>query len=165
VLRKIPKATPLESTAQAPVARENPLRVLVVEDNVDAAESLRMLLTMMGHRAHTLHSGMGAPQAAAEHQPDVLLLDIGLPGLAGYQVAEQVRRTPGMEGVVLVAMTGYGQDEDHQKSKRAGFDYHLVKPVDLRWSPSRPTNQRKNARILPLEALYFRTHAGGGRNR
>jgi CheY-like chemotaxis protein len=112
------------------VASENPLRVLVVDDNVDAAESLRMVLAMMGHQVHTRYSGADALKASTEHQPDVILLDIGLPGLTGFQVAEQVRGTPGMEGIALVAITGYGQQEDHQKSKQAGFDYHLVKPVD-----------------------------------
>jgi PAS domain S-box-containing protein len=130
ILQEVPKPAPLQSTVQAPLASENPLRILVVDDNVDAAESMRLLLTMMGHDVQTLHTGAGAVQAATELQPDVMLLDIGLPGLTGYEVAEQIRGTKGLENILLAAVTGYGQEEDHRRSKKAGFDYHLVKPVD-----------------------------------
>jgi two-component system CheB/CheR fusion protein len=130
VLQDVPKPGLPESTAQPPLASEYPLRILVVDDNVDAAESLGRLLKMMGHQAETLHTGSEALPAATTHQPDVMLLDIGLPGLTGYEVAQRLRETQGTESIILVAITGYGQDEDHQRSKRAGFDYHLVKPVD-----------------------------------
>ncbi len=131
VLKELPRSAAPESTLQAPRPSENALRVLIVEDEADSAEALEMILTMMGHQVQTAHSGMAALQAAKDHRPDVILLDIGLPGLNGYQVAERLRETPdAMKHVVLVAMTGYGQPEDRQRAVRAGFDYHMVKPVD-----------------------------------
>ena len=133
VLKELPRSAAPESTLQAPRPSENALRVLIVEDEADSAEALEMILTMMGHQVQTAHSGMAALQAAKDHRPDVILLDIGLPGLNGYQVAERLRETPdAMKHVVLVAMTGYGQPEDRQRAVRAGFDYHMVKPVDPR---------------------------------
>jgi PAS domain S-box-containing protein len=130
VLDDRPKATSIENGARAPEKTANPLRVLVVDDNVDAAESLRMLLTMSGHQLQVVHSGLEAPEAAREHRPDVMLLDIGLPGLNGYQVAERIRDTPELKNIVLVALTGYGQEEDRRRAMQSGFHYHLVKPVD-----------------------------------
>jgi CheY-like chemotaxis protein len=85
---------------------------------------------MMGHQVVAAHDGAHALQAAVEHQPEVILLDIGLPDLNGYQVAERLRQMPDLMGIVLVALTGYGQEDDRQRAKRAGFDYHLVKPAD-----------------------------------
>jgi CheY-like chemotaxis protein len=106
------------------------LKLLVIDDNVDAADSLRMLLTLNGHAAQAAHDSTAALQAAQDQKPDAILMDIGLPGLNGYQLAERVRATPGLQEVILVAVTGYGQPEDQQRSKRAGFDHHMVKPVD-----------------------------------
>jgi CheY-like chemotaxis protein len=106
-------------------------RVLVVDDHMDAAETLATLLQLWGHHSCLAHDGTGALQAVTAFQPDVVLLDIGLPGMDGYQVAQQLRECPGMEKAVLVAMTGYGGEEDHRRSQEAGIDYHLVKPVDL----------------------------------
>jgi PAS domain S-box-containing protein len=125
-----PQSRSQERTAQAPVQSDHPLRVLVVDDNVDAAETLRLLLTMSGHDIDTAHSGETALQTANDFRPEVVLLDIGLPGLNGYQVAERIRRTPELKKVVLIAMTGYGQEEDRQRTQQAGFNFHLVKPVD-----------------------------------
>jgi CheY-like chemotaxis protein len=109
-----------------PTARS--LRVLVVDDNVDTVESLAMLL-MEGHEVRTAHDGLKGLEAALEYRPDVVLLDIGLPGLNGYEVAKRIRLHPALKNVVLVAMTGYGQETDRQRSQEAGFDHHLVKPA------------------------------------
>ena len=103
--------------------------MLVVDDNADTVESISALLKAWGHQVQTANSGLAAVQAALEHQPDVALLDIGLPGLNGYQVAKQIPQEPTLERVVLVAMTGYGQDSDRQSSLQAGFNHHLVKPA------------------------------------
>ena len=107
------------------------LRVLVVDDNVDAAESLATLLRLEGHRVRTAYDGPAALRAAREECPEVVLLDIGLPGMDGYQVARSLRQEPGRENVMLVALTGYGQQEDRRRAQEVGFDKHLVKPVTL----------------------------------
>ena len=92
--------------------------------------SLAMLLQESGHEVRTAHDGPTALEAALDYRPDVVLLDIGLPGLNGYEVAKRLRQQPALQNVVLVAMTGYGQETDRQRSQEAGFDHHLVKPVD-----------------------------------
>lgn len=106
-----------------------PLRVLVVDDNLDAAQSLTMLLRAAGHDVRTAHDGPTALTTALDFKPQVVLLDIGLPGLDGFEVAKRIRQLPDLRGVVLAAMTGYGQETDLQRSREAGFDHHLVKPV------------------------------------
>jgi PAS domain S-box-containing protein len=103
--------------------------ILVVDDNVDAAESMGMMLRMLGHEVEIVHEGEGALSAAAAKMPDVVLLDIGLPGMNGYEVAQHLRARPEGQGVKIYALTGYGQDEDRRRSRAAGFDGHLVKPV------------------------------------
>jgi CheY-like chemotaxis protein len=108
-----------------------PRRILVVDDNLDAAESLGMLLEMLGHEVHTAHDGLEAVGAVAQFQPDVVLLDIGLPKLNGYEAARRIREQNGGTGPVLVALTGWGQEEDRRLSKEAGFDHHMTKPVDF----------------------------------
>jgi signal transduction histidine kinase/ActR/RegA family two-component response regulator len=105
-------------------------RVLVVDDNVDAAESLAILLHMEGHEVRTTYDGPAALGAAETFRPEIVLLDIGLPKMDGYEVARRLRRAPGLEKVVLVALTGYGQEEDRRSSREATIDHHLVKPVD-----------------------------------
>jgi signal transduction histidine kinase/CheY-like chemotaxis protein len=107
-----------------------PLRVLVVDDNVDAAESLAMLLSLDGLEVKTAHDGLGALAAAAEFAPHVAILDIGLPGMSGNEVALQLREMPQTRDTVLVALTGYGQPDDIKRSADAGFQHHLVKPVE-----------------------------------
>jgi PAS domain S-box-containing protein len=104
-------------------------RILVVDDNRDAALSLAAVLAMMGHEARTAFDGVEALEAAA-FRPDVVLLDIGLPGLNGYDVCRRMRGQPGGDEVVLIAQTGWGQEEDKLRSKEAGFNFHLVKPVE-----------------------------------
>ena len=126
VSREVPVAPP-----PAPDAAVAPLRILVVDDNHDAADSLAMLLTLNGHLTHTVHDGVAAVAAAATFRPDVILMDIGLPGLNGYEAARQIRaQHTGADRPVLVAVTGWGQREDQQRSKDAGFDVHVVKPMD-----------------------------------
>ena len=107
-----------------------PQRILVIDDNVDAAQSLAMLLEMTGHDTRLAYDGPAAVQAAIDYHPDVVLLDIGLPGLDGYKVAQRTRQQAELKNVVLVALTGYGQDSDRQRSQDAGFDHHRVKPAD-----------------------------------
>ena len=105
-------------------------RILVVDDNRDAADSLAILLQMSGHDVHTVHDGLEAVEAAAKLQPDVIVLDIGLPTLNGYEAARRIRQQQGSKEPVLVALTGWGQDGDKRRSQEAGFDFHLVKPID-----------------------------------
>jgi signal transduction histidine kinase/ActR/RegA family two-component response regulator len=112
------------------LARFGPARVLVVDDNRDAADSLALLLRMAGHAVDVCHDGPAAVAAAAANRPQLVLLDIGLPGMDGYAVARQLRRLPELADTLLVALTGYGQAEDVRRSHEAGFDHHLVKPAD-----------------------------------
>ncbi len=135
LLRACPSLTetakpPLEPTSShpKPVA---PRRILVVDDNRDSAESLTALLKLNGHETHTAFDGIEAIEAAATFRPDVVLLDIGLPKLNGYETARRMREQPWSNGMVLVAVTGWGQEEDRQKTREAGFDAHLVKPIDF----------------------------------
>jgi CheY-like chemotaxis protein len=104
--------------------------VLVVDDNEDAAASLAALLRMSGYHVFMAPNGREALRQASAHPPDVILLDIGLPDLDGCEVARRLRLTPGLERTRLVAMTGYAQDEHRRATQAAGFDAHLVKPVE-----------------------------------
>ena len=108
-----------------------PMRVLVADDNEDAAESLRMVLELMGAKAWAVYDGQAALALAAELQPEVILLDVGMPLMNGHDVARAVRQESWGRNVVLVALTGWGQDDDRRRSKEAGFDHHLVKPVEM----------------------------------
>lgn len=105
-------------------------RILVVDDLRDSADSLAMLLRLAGHVVHTAHDGLEAVEAAAEFRPEVVLLDIGLPKLNGYEAAQRIREQPWGRRMVLVALTGWGQEEDKRRATAAGFDHHLTKPVD-----------------------------------
>jgi CheY-like chemotaxis protein len=107
-------------------------RILVVDDNQDSAGSLAMLLRITGNEAHTAHDGVGAIEAAEKHRPEVMLLDIGLPKLNGRDVCRRVREQSWGKSMVIIALTGWGQEEDRRKSMEAGFDGHLVKPVNYR---------------------------------
>ena len=106
-------------------------RILVVDDNRDAADSLALLLTLQGSEVRTAYDGLEAVEAAAVFQPDIVLSDIGMPRLNGYEAAQKIREQCRGRQVVLIAMTGWGQEEDRRRSNQAGFDFHLVKPVDL----------------------------------
>jgi len=116
--------------SKAPVAKPRSRRVLVVDDNPDAVETLSILLQLRRNDVLTAVDGLEAVEAAAAFQPDLILLDIGLPKLNGYDAARRIREQRPDNRVVIVAMTGWGQEEDKRKSKEAGFDQHLVKPVD-----------------------------------
>ena len=105
-------------------------RILIVDDNVDAADSLSELLAMMGSDTRTAYDGQQGVDAAVEYAPDVILLDIGLPSLNGFEACRLIREQPRGKSVVIIALTGWGQDEDRRRSREAGFDHHLVKPVD-----------------------------------
>jgi PAS domain S-box-containing protein len=107
------------------------LRVLVVDDNVDTVTTLAMLVQEAGHDVRTAYDGTAVLEAALDYRPNVVLLDIGLPGLNGFEVAKRLRQQPALQNAVLVAMTGYGQESDRQRSQEAGFDHHLVKPGDF----------------------------------
>jgi CheY-like chemotaxis protein len=119
--------------AQAPAAlvrvRER-LRVLIVEDSRDAADSLRLMLEVYGYEVQVAYTGPDGVRAAAEWRPDVVVCDIGLPGLDGYGVVSALRRNPATAAARVIAVTGYGSAEDQSRSRAAGFDEHLTKPVD-----------------------------------
>jgi len=106
-----------------------PRRILVVDDNADAADAISMLLGSSGHEVHTAYGALEAIEKAADVRPEVILLDIGLPGMDGYELARELRRI--RKDTLLIALTGYGQDKDRRKAREAGFDHHLTKPVDL----------------------------------
>jgi signal transduction histidine kinase/DNA-binding response OmpR family regulator len=107
-----------------------PRRILIVDDHPDVSRSLARLLRLGGHEVKATQDGPAALRELAGYRPQVVLLDIGLPGMDGYEVARAIRTQPGTESIVLVALTGYGQDEDRRRAREAGFDHHLVKPVD-----------------------------------
>ncbi|MDQ2869795.1 MAG: ATP-binding protein, partial [Acidobacteriota bacterium] len=106
-------------------------RILVVDDNVDAAEGLSDFLKALGHSVRTVHDGASAIQVATIVHPEIVLLDIGLPDIDGHQVARRLRENAHLRASLLIALTGYGQERDRARSREAGFDHHLVKPVDL----------------------------------
>jgi PAS domain S-box-containing protein len=124
-------------------------RVLIVDDSEDGAESLAMLLQLSGHETHVAHDGVEAIEAAETLRPDIVLLDIGLPRLDGYEVCHRLRKERWAKNLVVVALTGWGQEEDRHRSREAGFDAHLVKPVDhdalLRLLASLPGIDRTNS--------------------
>jgi PAS domain S-box-containing protein len=124
-----PNTEPSPGGSADPIAAA--LRVLIVDDNVDAATALELLLEETGHLVRVAHSGPAGLAAAIEFRPDVVLLDIGLPELDGWNVAQRMRQQPSLRDIVLVAITGYGQGADRQLSQKAGFDHHFVKPVDF----------------------------------
>ncbi len=121
--------TPMASEQAGPAPRAG-LRMLIVDDNRDAADSLGMLMQVMGNDSRVAYDGPEALTVAAQFHPEVVLLDIGLPGMTGYEVARELRRKPGGGGILLIATTGWGQPSDKEQSREAGFDHHLVKPVD-----------------------------------
>ena len=120
-----------EGTAREPRKGVRARRILVVDDHKDSAQSLAIFLRLMGNDVHTSYDGPSALEAAAVYLPEVVLLDISLPGMTGYEVARSLRSLPGLEKAVLVAVTGWGQEEDRRRCKEAGFDQHVIKPVDF----------------------------------
>jgi CheY-like chemotaxis protein len=130
----LPLSPASTSVAPAPAPRptpSGPLRILVVEDNRDAADTLRDLLELFGCRVAVAYSGPAGVETARQFQPEVVFCDLGLPGLDGYQVAGELRRHPDLAHARLIAISGYGQEEDLRRSREAGFDLHLIKPVDI----------------------------------
>ena len=125
-------------------------RILIVDDNRDGADSLSEMLKIMGNDTRTAYDGEAAVSAAGEFRPDVVLLDIGLPKLNGYDACRRIRGQPWGNGMLLIALTGWGQEEDVRRSQDAGFDRHMVKPVDptalMELLASLVTHERKEAR-------------------
>jgi CheY-like chemotaxis protein len=142
--RRAPQAAPV---SPSPFAR--PLRVAIIEDSPDTAESLSLLLDLLGYTVSIAHSGARGIEVVREVRPDVVLCDIGLPGMDGFEVARQLKADPTTAGSHLVAITGYDQEEDRQRATAAGFEHHLVKPVD----PDR---------LFELLANYARRTGGTG---
>jgi CheY-like chemotaxis protein len=130
-LASSPMRSDQPATDAGPSATLSPRRVLVVDDNQDAADSVGMLLTLLGLDAHVAYNGPDALEAFATFQPAVVLMDIGMPGMDGYEVARRIRLLPESEDVILIALTGWGQEEDRQRTLNAGFDYHLIKPTNV----------------------------------
>jgi len=119
----------LDSQAK-PASRQGPARVLIVDDNRDAADSLAMLLALDGHDVQVAYAGGEALDAVRDFQPSVVVLDLGLPDLNGFEVARRLRRDADRDRLRLIALTGWGQAEDRRRTLEAGFDHHLTKPVD-----------------------------------
>jgi signal transduction histidine kinase/CheY-like chemotaxis protein len=119
-----------DSDSTAPADQASSRRVLVVDDHADAADSLAMLLTMEGHQVRVAHNGPAAVEAVRADPPDVVLLDLGMPGMDGYEVARRLKEGLAPPDLLIVALTGWGQDEDRRRTREAGFHHHFVKPVD-----------------------------------
>jgi CheY-like chemotaxis protein/two-component sensor histidine kinase len=122
-------SAPVERPASGPAPAS--LRILVVDDNADAALTLAELLTLEGHETHVAHDGPAAVDAARRLLPDVAILDIGLPGFDGHEVARRIRKDPTLKGIFLIALSGWVHPDDRARSRDAGFDHHLAKPVQL----------------------------------
>jgi len=127
----LPRIARPESAAPAESVQSPPRRVLIVDDNVDAANTLALVLNDGGHETEVVYSAREALTRAESFEPEVALLDIGLPEMDGYELARRLQAMPRLKATRLVALTGYGQNEDRQRSLEAGFHDHLVKPVDL----------------------------------
>jgi CheY-like chemotaxis protein len=126
-----PPAPARRAQQAPPIGSVPPAGVLVVDDNRDAADSLGTLLRLLGAEVRVVHSGEAALAAFDERRPSVVLLDIGMPGMNGYEVAQRMRQREGERRTRLVALTGWGQEHDRRRAAQAGFDLHLVKPADL----------------------------------
>lgn len=130
VLQEVQPGSAGQAIGPGPVAAAK-RRILIVDDNRDAAESLGMMLRLMGNEVRTAHDGLAAVEVADAYRPEMILLDIGLPKLNGYDACRRIREQPWSNGTVIVALTGWGQEEDRRRSQEAGFDHHLVKPVEV----------------------------------
>jgi two-component system CheB/CheR fusion protein len=125
---------PVPSLAEPELARKTPehhKQILIVDDNIDSGEMLAAVVEAWGHHPVHVAHGPAALEAVAKRVPDIILLDIGLPGMDGYEVAARIRASFDQRQVRIIALSGYGQEEDRRKSRAAGFDDHLVKPVDI----------------------------------
>jgi CheY-like chemotaxis protein/anti-sigma regulatory factor (Ser/Thr protein kinase) len=131
---RIPRIDATKETARhrnEPAGAPSSRRILIVEDNTDAREALRQALEMVGHKVFEADSGLSGVASALAIQPDVALIDIGLPEIDGYEVVRRIRLAPDTAGMMLIAVTGYGLPEDRKRAAQAGFDAHLVKPLDF----------------------------------
>jgi CheY-like chemotaxis protein len=145
-----PTIAPIIARAPVPAKSATPARVLVVDDLAASAETLMTLLEMEGFDVKTAHEGMAALKIAEDFHPDVVLLDIGLPGMNGFEVANRLRSQPHSRDALLIALTGYGEAESRSKSEQAGFDFHMVKPADVNLLLSMlsdPKNARRDAAV------------------
>jgi CheY-like chemotaxis protein len=131
VLRTAMPEQPAPASVQGAQDVQGGRRVLLVDDNVDAMEMMAFLLAEMGYEAYTTADASGIVELALARRPDVIVLDIGLPNVDGYEVARMIKRHPALQAIRLVAHTGYGSPEDRRKALEAGFDAHLVKPAEL----------------------------------
>jgi CheY-like chemotaxis protein len=111
--------------------KKSKCRIVVADDNPDSAASLAMMLRILGHDVQTAHNGQQAVELASTFLPDVMLLDIGMPVMDGYEAAQHVRKNPELAHIILVALTGWGQDDDKRQAEEAGFNHHVTKPIDL----------------------------------
>jgi CheY-like chemotaxis protein len=127
---RAPTAVASTRDERALAARPAARRVLVVDDNIDAADSLKLLLRFQGHDVKTAHDGLAGVEAAADFRPDIVFLDLGMPRLNGLDAARRIREAPWGRAMILVALTGWGQAEDLERARVAGFNHHLVKPID-----------------------------------
>ena len=151
-------AEPQPSEPEGDAARSR-WRILVVDDNRDAARSVATFFELVGHEVSTAADGVQALAVAADFRPDVVVLDIGLPQLDGYQVAQRLRVQAATRDCLLIALTGYGQADDRERAERAGFDHHFVKPADPAdllaridaWKPKGPAGK-------PLEFVHDPAH-------
>jgi CheY-like chemotaxis protein len=130
IIQSVASSSDAETRGDAEPGKPSKLKVLVADDNVDAAESLALLLEMNGHEVCVARNGQQALQLASSSRPHVMILDIGMPDITGYEVARRVRLETWGRDVILIAATGWGQEEDKAQATAAGFDYHLTKPVD-----------------------------------
>jgi len=131
-------------------------RIMVVDDNHDAADSLGTLLMALGSQVQVAHGGQEAIEEAERFRPEVILLDIGMPGLDGYEVARQLRTRPAFQNTLLIALTGWGQEEDRRRSRAAGFDHHMVKPPNLEMLRDYLERRQRSANAPPAASLNRR---------
>jgi len=152
----IPREKAAPQPAALPAAEVAGRRVLIVDDNVDACETLAMMLELLGQDTRQAHEGTGALKAAQEYKPELIFMDIGLPGLTGHEIVERMRGELGMKDTYIVALSGYGTEEDRRKSLVAGFDNHFVKPLDPSSLPSVLAECEKR-RAKSADAMMSRT--------
>jgi CheY-like chemotaxis protein len=132
----LPRSTIVKPTGEAlgsseePITRRPARRILIADDNVDGAETMGMLLESDGHEVHLAHTGTEAFESAKRLKPDIVVLDIGMPDIDGYEVAQRIRHEAWGSDIVLIAITGWGQADDKRRALAAGFDRHMTKPVD-----------------------------------
>jgi len=152
----IPREKAAPQPAAQPAAEVAGRRVLIVDDNVDACETLAMMLELLGQETRQAHEGTGALKAAQEYKPELIFMDIGLPGLTGHEIVERMRGELGMKDTYIVALSGYGTEEDRRKSLVAGFDNHFVKPLDPSSLPS-VLAECERRRAKSADAMMSRT--------